>query len=118
MTDAAWQSDKRNKGKDKNVLATSQMLSLEYRKLAFKLSLIANDAVVRSYNDLIQYFYNHADEAETPSTEKLKDMMSLLGTFLLEIRRNMGNESTELDNWAMLEWFMTDARKLRDGKFA
>lgn len=118
MTDAAWQSDKRNKGKDKNILATSQMLSLEYRKLAFKLSLIGNDSVVRAYNNLMQYFYNHSEETEAPSNEKLRDMLSLLGTFLLEIRRSMGNETTELDNWAMLEWFMTDARKLRDGNFA
>lgn len=118
MTDAAWQSDKKNKGKDKEALATSQMLSLDYRKLAFKLSLIANDAVVRSYNNLMQYFYNHANEAGTPSTGKLKEIMSLLGTFLLEIRRSMGNETTELDSWAMLEWFMSDARKLRDGTLA
>ena len=25
----------------------------------------------------------------------------------------MGNESTRLDNWDMLEWFLTDARKYR-----
>jgi hypothetical protein len=40
-------------------------------------------------------------------------MMSLLGAFLLEIRRGMGNETTKLDNWDMLEWFLTDARKYR-----
>ena len=115
MTDAAWQSDKKNKNKDKNLLATNQMLSLDYRKLAFQLSLMGNDAVVKSYNDLMQYFYNQADDSETPSNEKLREMMSLLGKFLLEIRRSMGNETTKLDNWAMLEWFMTDARKLRHG---
>jgi len=66
----------------------------------------------------MQYFYNQADEEEAPSNDKLKEMMSLLGNFLLEIRRSMGNETTKLDNWAMLEWFMTDARKLRHGKLA
>lgn len=118
MTDAAWKSDKRNKGKDKNLLAMNQMLSLEYRKVAFKLSLIANDAVVKSYNNLMQYFYNHANSSEAPDNERLREMMSLLGGFLLEIRRSMGNETTELDNWSMLEWFMTDAKKLRDGTLA
>lgn len=117
MTDEAWNSDKRNKGKDKNQIAIDKMLSLGYRKLAFKLSLIANDEVVESYNDLMQYFYNRADESESPTNEQLKEMMSLLGNFLLEIRRSMGNETTKLDNWAMLEWFMKDARKFRVGKF-
>lgn len=55
MTDAAWESDKRNKGKDKNQIATSQMLSLDYRKVSFKLSLIGSDPVVSSFNDLRQY---------------------------------------------------------------
>ena len=40
--------------------------------------------------------------------------MALLGTFLLEIRRSMGNEATKLTNWQMLEWFLTDARTWRD----
>ena len=41
-------------------------------------------------------------------------MMSLLGTFLLEIRKSMGNETTALDNWDMLEWFLKDARRFRE----
>ena len=41
--------------------------------------------------------------------------MSLLGALLLEIRRDTGNETTMLDRWQMLEWFVTDARKYRSG---
>ena len=48
MSDAAWQSEKRNKGKEKNKIADSQMLSLDYRKVSFKLSLIGSDDVVKS----------------------------------------------------------------------
>lgn len=40
--------------------------------------------------------------------------MNLLGAFLLEIRRSMGNEMTTLSNWQMLEWFMQDARSWHD----
>jgi len=40
--------------------------------------------------------------------------LGLVGSFLLEIRKSMGNEATELDNWEMLEWFITDARKYRN----
>ena len=48
------------------------------------------------------------------SDEKLKAMLSLHGSFLLEIRKSMGNEDTKLDRWQMLEWFMTDVRKIKN----
>lgn len=118
MTDTAWQSDKRNKGKDKNDIAIAQMLSLDYRKISFKLSLIGSDSVVSSFNDLMQHFYNQTDDGQTPSNIQLRTMMSLLGSFLLEIRKSMGNETTKIDNWGMLEWFMTDARRMRNGTYA
>jgi len=118
MSDAAWASNPKNKSRDKNTIATSQMLSLEYRQVSFKLSLLGSDEVVTSFNNLFQYFYNHAEEAQAHSKTNLKEMMVLLGTFLLEIRKSMGNESTKLDNWAMLEWFITDARKMKQSNYA
>ncbi len=113
MTDVAWQHDKQNKGRDKNDIATGKMLSLEYRKYAFKLSLVGSDQVVLAYNDLFQHFYTQGDNPEV-SEENLKTMMALLGNFLLQIRRSMGNEATQLNQWQMLEWFITDARKWHD----
>lgn len=110
MTDAAWQYDKQNKGKNKNDIAVSKMLSFEYRKQGFKLSLIGSDQVVIAYNDLMQYFYTQGDSLGN-SEESLKIIMSLLGKFLLQIRRSMGNDMTQLNHWQMLEWFMVDARK-------
>lgn len=41
-------------------------------------------------------------------------MLGLLGQFLLEIRRSMGNEETKFTNWEMLEWFLKDARRYSD----
>lgn len=112
MSDAAWEHNKQNKGKDKNEIATGKMLSLEYRKLAFKLSLVGSDQVVLAYNELMQFFYSQGD---APAAETgLKVMMELLGTFLLAIRRSMGNEFTKVTNWQMLEWFMKDVRKWRE----
>ena len=35
MTDAAWESDRKNRGKNKDEVAMSKMLSLEYRKTSF-----------------------------------------------------------------------------------
>jgi hypothetical protein len=110
MTDAAWEMDKQNRGKNKSDIAIAKMLSLEYRKLGFKLSLVGSDNVVFAYNGLMQFFYAHS-ETSIASEEHLRTMMGHLGTFLLEIRRSMGNEATKVSNWQMLEWFMTDARK-------
>lgn len=112
MTDAAWESDKKNKGKDKNAIATSQVLSLDYRKTSFKLSLIGSDSVVIAFNNLFQHFYNLA-ESEVEEDINTAIMLKLLGNFLLEIRRSMGNETTSIDNWGMIEWFITDAREYR-----
>jgi hypothetical protein len=113
MTDEAWRADPANKNRDKNTIAMQKMLSLSYRSQGFKLSLVGPDSVVRSYNNLMQYFYQRSDDQQLASEEDVKEMMGLLGQFLLEIRRSMGNESTALDNWEMLEWFLTDARKYR-----
>ena len=73
---------------------------------------MGSDAVVKAYNDLMQFFFAHGQATE-PSETDIGQMLSLLGTMLLEIRRSMGNEATKLDNWGMLEWFITDARRLR-----
>lgn len=114
MSETAWASDKRNKGKDKNDIATNQMLTLEYRRLGFKLSLMAPDSVVKSYNNLLQYLYNLEENQSQKSENFIKDMLTLLGTFLVEIRKSMGNETTKLDHWDMCEWWMSDARKLKN----
>lgn len=110
-SDAAWQSDPKNKGKDKDELAMRTLLSLEYREQGFRLSLVGSDAVVKSYNNLMQFFYG-LDESSAPAVANVKVMMGLLGQFLLEIRRSMGNETTKVTNWEMLEWFLKDARKI------
>lgn len=112
-SDAAWQSDAKNKNRDKNDLARCKLLSLEYREQGFRLSLVGSDAVVKSYNDLMQYFFQRGEQSNLASEAGIKEMMSLLGRFLLEIRRSIGNEATKLDNWDMLEWFLTDARTYR-----
>ena len=113
MSDEAWKSDKQNKDKNKNELATGRMLSLDYRRIAFKFSLVGSDAVVLAYNNLFQHFYNRSDSPDS-SDNNIKVMMGLLGKFLLEIRRSMGNEATQLNQWQMLEWFISDARQWRD----
>ncbi|MGL1437375.1 hypothetical protein ACSTIH_23155, partial [Vibrio parahaemolyticus] len=115
MSDAAWEMDKRNKGKNKSDVGTAKMLTLEYRRLGFKLALMANDEVVKAYNDMMQYLYNMSENGQPENF--LKDMMKLLGTFLVEIRKSMGNEATKLDYWDMCEWWMSDTRKVKNGTY-
>ncbi len=112
MSDAAWRLDRSHHGKEKQDVAMAIMLSLEYRKKAFNLTLVGSDSVVTAYNDLMQYFYSHSD-GDGESALDGRSIMSLLGQFLLEIRRSMGNEATKLSNVQMLEWFVTDARSWR-----
>jgi len=118
MPDEAWNLDPQNKEKDKYMEATMKLLSLEYRKLSFRLSLIGSDNVVKAFNNLYQYFYKNAENSESTiqsnPTDKAKEMMSLIGLLLLEIRKSMGNEETQLNEWDMLEWFITDARKMKE----
>lgn len=114
MSDAAWESDKRNKGKDKNEIASAQMLTLEYRQISSKLSLIGSDEVASAFSNLMQYFYNQQKHQSSTSEKQLKSLLILLGRFLLEIRKSMGNEYTKIDEWGMLEWFITDAREYRN----
>ena len=99
--------------KDRYKIATEKMLSLEYRKTSMRLSLIGSDSVVSAYNELMQYVYNRSETSTSHPSDNW-EMVSRLGDFLLEIRKSMGNESTNIDNWGMLEWFLNDARKLRD----
>jgi hypothetical protein len=94
------------------------MLTLEYRRLGFKLALMAPDPVVKAYNNLMQYLYNMEDTQAHKSASFLTDMLKLLGNFLVEIRRSMGNEATKLNHWDMCEWWMSDARKLKNAKRA
>lgn len=111
-SDAAFSRDKKYKNKDKTNLAIEQMLSVDYRQVGFKLSLVANDEVVRSYNNLMQFFYHNETDTRTLE-EKTSNWIALMGTLLLEIRKSMGNESSKLDRWEMIEWFMSDASKIK-----
>lgn len=88
------------------------MRSFDYRQGGFRLSLVANDEVVRAYNALMQFFY-HAEADQRPLEQKTSHWIALMATLLLEIRRSMGNQTSKLDRWEMIEWFMQDAQKMK-----
>ncbi len=107
LTPEVQTNNHKGKQKTREEKALEIMQSVEYRKKAFELVLIGNDNVLKSYNNLMQYFYNMGDKSDS------KRILSLFGNFLLEIRKSTGNEKTELDNIAMIEWFIKDAKDLR-----
>lgn len=114
MPDAAWKTNPKNKNIDKSEYAANKLLSLEYRKNAFKLSLIGSDSVYEAYCNLMQNSYlSTASNDENETWRNSQKMMSLMGSFLLEIRKSMGNETTKIDNWKMLEWFITDIKTFK-----
>lgn len=109
-------AEKAYKGKKKETLAQEKILSVSYRQAVFKLSLFASDEVVRSYNEMMQFFYAQAEPPSSDLEGTSLKLMNLFGAFLLAIRRSVGNETTKLDNLAMLEWFISDIRKLKSQK--
>jgi len=115
-SDAVFDSDPKFKGKNKEQLSIGKMLTVEYRKVGFKLSLVADDSVVRAYNKLMQFFYKgeHEGLSGDELLVKTSHWIKLLSELLLEIRKSMGNQHTSLTNWEMIEWFMTDADAMRE----
>ena len=95
MPDAAWEHDIKHKGKNKNDFAMTKMMSLEYRNTSFKLSLVGSDAVVMAYNNLFQFFFEQGSAPEH-TAERLRIMLSLLGTLLVTIpRQSRGHSGCE-----------------------
>jgi hypothetical protein len=115
-SNAIFSVDPKFKGKDKVQLSTGKMLTYEYRKVGFKLSLTADDAVIRAYNSLMQFFYKGEYEGASDDDRLVKtsQWIKLLSELLLAIRKSMGNQHTSLNNWEMIEWFMTDAKEMRE----
>ena len=99
------------KGKSKGQIATEKIVSLSYRQTAFKLALMGSDDVVKSYNNLMQFFFNQ--DPEQKADENIRRMLELLGNFLLEIRRSVVNEKTSLSNLEMHKWLITDIRRFK-----
>jgi hypothetical protein len=87
--------------------AINDVQSMEYRRAAFDFVLIGADDVVRAFNDLTQYFYSLSNEQ--PDAAR---MMRLWATFLLAIRRNVGDPKTKLAAVEMLRSQITDIDKI------
>lgn len=82
------------------------LTSYEHKKAAIELNLFSPDDVIRAHNDLMQHFYNPAD---LPEKQRTKITADLLGKFLLEIRKSLGNKKSKLDQFDMLRSMLKDS---------
>lgn len=90
--------------------ALAEIKSFDYRQTTFELALFGSDNVVRAYNALLQYGYKA--EAGENTEQRGADYMRLLGRLLLEIRKDVGNKKTGLNEIDMLRWLIRDIDKL------
>jgi len=98
------------KNKEGAAKALEEIKSYDYRKTAFDLALFGSDNVVRAYNAFLQYAY----KAESGGSEEQRAIgyMRLWGQLLLEIRKDVGNKKTRLNERDMLRWLISDIEKL------
>ena len=94
--------------------AIEQIKSYDYRKTAFDLVLFGSDSVVRAYNAFLQHGYKR--QANENNKQSVAVYMTLWGKLLLEIRRDVGNKDTKLDEYDMLRWLIRDIDKLEHTK--
>ena len=85
--------------------ATELTMSSQYRRVSFQLMLIGSENVVTAYNEMMQGFFQPKKEQSAHRT------LSLIGKFLLEIRKSVGSEDTRLTPIEMLEFMITDIRE-------
>lgn len=81
--------------------------SFDYRKTAFRLSLVGDDEVVLAWNQMWKRLY----DVEQGSAEQ-KMIIRDFGNVLYAIRRSIGSKKTRLQESDMLQWLIKDIKKL------
>lgn len=99
-------SNASNKREQEKVI--QKILTNDYRKEVLALSLYGNDAVVQSFNNLFQFIYNEIRLKENPTL-----LIPLLGKILVEMRKELGNKNTTLDEFEILEFLIKDIKDLK-----
>jgi hypothetical protein len=98
--------DKKYHGKNSGEIATELILNPEYKQAEFKLLMIGSDGVVTSYKKLKKYFYKHTG---TLAPDQVKTLLTLESQIILEIRKSVGNEDTQISHNDTVWWFVKDA---------
>jgi hypothetical protein len=99
-----------SKNREGAAKALKEIKSFDYKKTAFELTLFGSDNVVRAYNAFLQYAYKA--ESDESDEQRAIGYMRLWGQLLLEIRKDVGNKKTGLNERDMLRWLIRDIDKL------
>jgi len=90
----------------------NKLLSLDYRKAAFNLTTFGSDEVVKSYNNIMQAFFNIKSEDFADDDEEYAIiMLTYLSDLLLNIRKDLYTKKTDLVRSEMLAFMINDIDK-------
>ena len=89
--------------------AIKEISSVNYRRISFKFNFVGSDEVIRSLNSLMQHLYNIESGKEEKDHIKL---FTLWGKLLLEIRKDLCNKKTKLNEFDMLKSMIKDIDEL------
>lgn len=92
------------KNKEGSDLATI-FSSKQYVHAVLKFNIFASDEAVQAHNQLRKYAYASVGQN---SPENAKQFMDLLGNLFLQIRKDSGNEQTNLDSKSMFVGLLKD----------
>ena len=90
-------------GQDK---AVKLLQSYDYRKSSFELNFWGSDRVINAFNEMMQFTYRQEREGKIEDSNRI--LLTLLGKFLLEIRKDIGNSKTKLKSVDMLRSMISD----------
>lgn len=85
--------------------ANARLASVEHRKAAFELKLVATDDVVAAFNDFARYILDVREGAAPDDSGKL---LRLWADLLLAVRKSVGDPDTGVTPRAMLLDWVTD----------
>lgn len=95
-------------------IGIEKIKSLEYRKAGFNLMTFGSDDVVKSYNKIMQAFFNIKISDFEDEEEYALIMLTLISDLLLNIRKDLYTKKTNLKRSEMLEPMITEIKKFED----
>lgn len=84
--------------------ALSNISSVKYKRAAFNLITFGSDETVRSFNKIMQYFFESKNEEDTDKPEVIYHFSNLV----LNIRRDLYSKKSKLSRSEVIEFTITD----------
>ena len=98
----------------KKTQGINKLHSLEYRKAAFNLMTFGSDEVVKSYNKIMQSFFNTNSEDFDDEEEYAVVMLTYISDLMKNIRKDLYTKKTNLKRSEFLEFMINDIEKHKE----